>query len=343
MCLPIGHEDNFHPHGKEPRTHDGIEEGHFPQPPTGGLFAKLCVFRQSFADSLLTEAKKQFANSSALYSFLGSRALHRPLCKENGEFQNMQCHFPDRQCWCVDDRGGVLSGTTKDVRSREDLPQCIPHKTLNLDGTFMLKHELEDVHRHIEHIKGIVHEHLSKMLLMDKEFIIITKVEAKATKENVISIEFSIHHDGKTDMTALERKLLWHFHQEHASIPFMSTFLQPQPTSLKINHYPEPMLPEEHGEWREERMSSFKRFYIHHKIAVLAGGIVGGGVLLIIIVAVTITACKRRKMSVQFQHKRMTEKSDKYKQNLAYANEISGGVDIKGEKYSKPDEENVTA
>ena len=39
--------------------------------------------------------------------------LHVPECKEDGEYNAVQCHMTSGYCWCVDELGNEVQGSRK--------------------------------------------------------------------------------------------------------------------------------------------------------------------------------------------------------------------------------------
>lgn len=353
MCIPDGHEDMFQPHNVE----EAIEKV-APMMPKDipAVLDSVCHFRKGFSEKLMQETKKKFADNSMLGRLLNHESMHMPWCTEDGKFKPMQCHAPERSCWCVNDRGLPIADTRTIINSKDDLPACVEHMTSMIEGSFKMAHKLEDVESHLEKIASVVKAHMAEWLKIDAAQIIIQKVST--SDSGMILIQFSLHHADSNELSSAEIKLNWHLAHEQCAVPYAGTTLLPQPKSLKMHHTTvhrdghmvDPELPgegwmdEQHGRHEE----GFMEMYHHNKVAVICGG-AGIFLFLVILVAVVVTLCKRgRVTSNQFKHKRMVDKSNTYKENLAFANEIYGkqaekpGVEVEAVEEEKAAEPEAT-
>jgi len=317
----------------------------------------LCKFRTEVAKKFSEEVKVKYGNSSMLQRILQHPSMSAPFCTADGRFTPLQCHIPDRKCWCVNDRGAHLEGTTKtSIQSKSDLPECAEHITHKIEGMFLLQHQLDDVEPHLINIGSVVHDHLAEWLKIDHAQILIKQVTV--TGGGLLEVHFELHRSEENALHSAQLLVSWHMGNKDCRLPYQDTELIPVPKSLKMEHHTyvddgegnEAELPnygllmrgmKKHGLSKVE--SDFMSFYRENKIAVIVGG-VAVFLFLVFLLAVCITVCKRaRGNNNLFKHKRLSEKSKTYKENLAFANDMYGKQSMKAEEKEEVQEDDTTA
>lgn len=340
MCIPDGH-DQFHPDAYINSNPEDRPEPMKPEQMIPEVFNSICQFRQGLSKKLAEEAKNKYANHSMLGRILSDEAMNVPVCTEDGKFRPLQCHAAKQNCWCVNNRGFKVPDSVTKVKSKTDVPKCIEHITKMIEGSFVINHEFDDVEPHLTNIANLVHDHLAEWMNIDAAQIVIKQVSPIEGGKQVM-VHFTLHRTDENELHSAELMLNWHLGKVHSTVPYADTFLTPDQKSLTMEHMVELLdqedevvlrVPEDdrrkhhhhghHGD-DDDKVHQFVEMYEDHKVAVICGG-VGILVFIILFIAVIVTLCKRGTVtSNQFKHKRMSDKSKKYKENLAFANDMYG-------------------
>jgi len=307
------------------------------------ILDSVCKFRKGFSQKLKEEASIKYANSSMLGRLLRHGAMHNPLCGDDGKFKPLQCHLPDQACWCVNDRGHPVPGSKQKIQSKADIPKCFEHVTQRIEGQFLMQHQLGDVENHLTKIGSVLQDHLATWMKLDHAQINIRQVSQ--TRGGLLEVHFELARTDESELHSAELMLSWHFGHKDCRVPYMGSDLIPVHKSLKMKHHTSAV--DENGVFHDINEEPtdrnwFVEKYRHNKVAVIAG-CVSSALFVIFVIAVVVTVLKRGKVTGNhFKHRRMSEKSKTYKENLAFANDLYAVQQqkpgVEPEKAAEPEE-----
>jgi hypothetical protein len=243
----------------------------------------------------------------------GMMCHHEPQCEHDGTFKPRQCH--DKHCWCVHENGTEIEGTRKPLLVRAESAEeddnqrhCEKNKTIGARIQFHMRHNLDNVDKHMEQIKKLVHEHMARWMTIEREAII--QVNVRTHEVHIIQIEVVVMHTGHFDLSSALMHFHEHFEKQNLNVEVEpGKKLEPVPRTVNIDR-----------QFEHRGVTScwgrFKSFYHHYPVAVISG-VVAAGLLLILTFMATIMVC-----CCKTNRGRQRYEVKNYDKNLSFANQL---------------------
>lgn len=262
----------------------------------------------------------------------GETPIHMPQCTPEGKYHPRQCHVRPgkKECWCVSPFGKEQFGSREFLGDNDAEPECIHERTTLVVISLTMTHELKDVDQHIPGIKKVVKEQLVVMLVIKPEHIKELEITVDPKGNLLVHIELNTADDNEADLTEPVHQFGQKLRENKCALHYKGTELKPMAHTLKLSHKEEADKDEgwKHWGWR-----MCKGYFRHHP-KLFWVGIIGGGLFLVLTVCITCILCRKRRLAKrQFApHRLQEEKSEKYKQNIAFHHAVT----MSGEEKKEP-------
>jgi hypothetical protein len=279
----------------------------------------------------------------------------KPTCEADGSFMSMQCNAPSAECWCVDGSGREVDGTRTTVYVEEHKPKCVRNITvsMHIHMTLIVRHDI-DISDHLSVLNSTIVDHVSTWLLIEPHYIRVVKAETSGLNNDednsaeadddensdeeaddrpkVVIIEIVVLHDGVSDLPSAADYMKRQMHEGRCHIPIGDNSLEPDVGSIQTEHkYAYEPVPLAHANSFNFANSRVMRY----------GVCATGGLFIVLAIAAVLMAValrRRRSLTLQFKHQRLSvQTSSSSEKNLLETENDSPGILIAADEKKEKD------